>query len=453
MRRFQKRQMLTNIANLHIIHQQNRERLLQKEYAIIQATLAGCQEAVIQMGESIERMEGIGKAERAIQSLEQYCEKLYQVNLKLEEISAEHFYDTLEEALLEAEKAIDRMPEKKEIVFLPYKASMWDSLESVYLAAKEDENCDAYVVPIPYYDKNADGSLGEMHYEGSEYPKNIEITPYEEYNLEERRPDAIYIHNPYDDKNYVTCVPERYFSSHLRNYTEQLVYIPYFILEEIKPDEQDKIDKIKHFCFLPGTIYAHKVIVQSEDMRQIYINEYIKAARLYGCCAEDTDRTRLEKKILGLGSPKLDRVRGTDKEELEVPEDWKRIIKKADGTWKKIILYNTSVNALLQHDEQMFRKIRSVFAKFREAQDAVTLLWRPHPLAASTLQALRPQMLAEYEHLVEEYQKDGFGIYDDSADVDRAVILSDAYYGDFSSVVYLYQETGKPVMIQAVDVL
>ena len=171
MRRFQKRQMLTNIANLHIIHQQNRERLLQKEYAIIQATLAGCQEAVIQMGESIERMEGIGKAERAIQSLEQYCEKLYQVNLKLEEISAEHFYDTLEEALLEAEKAIDRMPEKKEIVFLPYKASMWDSLESVYLAAKEDENCDAYVVPIPYYDKNADGSLGEMHYEGSEYPK------------------------------------------------------------------------------------------------------------------------------------------------------------------------------------------------------------------------------------------------------------------------------------------
>ena len=70
MRRFQKRQMLTNIANLHIIHQQNRERLLQKEYAIIQATLAGCQEAVIQMGESIERMEGIGKAEMAIQSAE-----------------------------------------------------------------------------------------------------------------------------------------------------------------------------------------------------------------------------------------------------------------------------------------------------------------------------------------------------------------------------------------------
>ena len=34
-----------------------------------------------------------------------------------------------------------------------------------------------------------------------EYPADIEITYYEDYNLEERRPDAIYIHNPYDRCN------------------------------------------------------------------------------------------------------------------------------------------------------------------------------------------------------------------------------------------------------------
>lgn len=37
---------------------------------------------------------------------------------------------------------------KKEMVFLPYKVSMWDSLESVWRAAYEDkDNCLAYVVP------------------------------------------------------------------------------------------------------------------------------------------------------------------------------------------------------------------------------------------------------------------------------------------------------------------
>lgn len=453
MRRFQKLQMLDSISSLHSIHQQGRDRMSEKEYELIHAMLAGCQDAVIQIGESIERMEGIGKEAEAVLSLEQYCEKLYQVSMQLEEISAERFYETLEAALLRVEEAIEQISVRKEVVFLPYKASMWDSLESVYLAAKKDESCDVYVVPIPYYDRNADRSLGTMHYEGNEYPKDIEITHYEEYNLEERHPDTIYIHNPYDNRNYVTCVPERFFCSRLRNYTEQLVYIPYFILDEIEPDDQEKIANMKHFCFLPGTIYAHKVIVQSENMRQIYINEYIKAAKLYGYSEIQTDRKHLEEKILGLGSPKIDRVRNKDKEELEIPAEWMKKIEKPGGTWKKIILYNTSVNAFLQNDEKMFKKIESVFQKFREAQDDAVLLWRPHPLVSGTLQALRPQLLGKYENIVEKYREEDWGIYDDSADVDRAVILSDAYYGDSSSVVQLYQETGKPVMIQDVDVL
>ncbi len=47
--------------------------------------------------------------------------------------------------MLKTEKEV-----KNIIVFLPYKASMWDSLESVWRAAYEDkEHCEAYVVPIP----------------------------------------------------------------------------------------------------------------------------------------------------------------------------------------------------------------------------------------------------------------------------------------------------------------
>lgn len=52
---------------------------------------------------------------------------------------------------------------------------MWDSLESVWKAADEDEFCDAYVVPISYYDENPDGSFREMYYEGNEYPDDVPI--------------------------------------------------------------------------------------------------------------------------------------------------------------------------------------------------------------------------------------------------------------------------------------
>jgi hypothetical protein len=59
--------------------------------------------------------------------------------------------------------------------------------------------------------------------------------------------------------------------------------------------------------------------------------------------------------------------------------------------------------------------------------------------------------LEPYQEIIAEYQKQSFGIFDASPDLDRAVILSDAYYGDPSSVVELFKVLGKPVMIQAVE--
>ena len=130
--------------------------------------------------------------------------------------------------LTDIKKSIDRdVVERKEIVFMPYKASMWDSLESVWKAADADPECDAYVVPIPYYDRNPDHSFGEFHYEGGEYPDYVPVTHYNNYDISKRRPDVIYIHNPYDDCNYVTSVDPRFYSRELKKYTDKLVYIPY----------------------------------------------------------------------------------------------------------------------------------------------------------------------------------------------------------------------------------
>lgn len=108
---------------------------------------------------------------------------------------------------------------------------------------------------------------------------------------------------------------------------------------------------------------------------------------------------------------------------------------------------------MLQNEEKMLEKMKSVFQTFREQKDEVALLWRPHPLLENTIKSMKPRMREAYEKLVQEYRNAGWGIYDDTAELDRAVVLSDAYYGDKSSVVQVYQETGKPVMIQNVEVL
>lgn len=415
--------------------------------------IADCQNSAISMGEQIEKLYGEGT--NCVALLEQYCEDLYQLTQSFDNSNKKReIYNSLNKQLKKLRGLMtSELPDRLEVVFFPYKASMWDSLESVYLAAREDENCDAYCVPIPYFDRNADGSLGQMHYEGNDYPDNIEVTDWQKYNLEERRPDVIYIHNPYDEWNLVTCVHPNYFAKNLKQYTDKLVYIPYFVLDEIEPDDQTAIDGMKHFVWTPGVIYADRVILQSDKMKQIYVNEFIKAAKESGFSGDFVNRRKLEEKFLGTGSPKFDKVKNTRKEDLEIPEEWLKIIQKPDGSWKKIIFYNTSIGALLENSEKMIEKIKDVLKTLYENRDEIALLWRPHPLIETTLTAMRPSLWESYKKIRDEYITGGWGIYDDTPDMDRAVILSDAYYGDQSSVVQLYSATGKSVLIQSVDVI
>mgnify|MGYP002511448947 CR=1 FL=1 len=444
MRKAQKEQAIELIGLLGRAHEGIRMTIEtgQREEAL--NLLEQCQDVAIHLGEDIEREEGEGAP--AVTALEEYCEAVYQVYEKLSKgqtVNGHKAYKTLRKSLIQIENSVKSSKVRTEAVFLPYKASMWDSLESVWKAAQEAPDCDAYVIPIPYFDKNPDGSFREEHYEANLYPDDVPVTGYQDYDFAERRPYFIFIHNPYDECNYVTSVHPFFYAKNLKQFTEKLVYIPYFILGEVDPENKHALEGISHFCTVPGVIYADRVIVQSEAMRKAYINimtEYL-AEKGY-------EREYWEKKILGLGSPKIDKVLQIRKEDQKIPAEWLKIIEKEDGSWKKILFYNTSVTALLQHGDRMLEKIQDVLRLFKEKADEFALLWRPHPLIQATIESMRPQLWKKYKELVDEYRMEGWGIYDDSADMDRAVVLCDGYYGDGSSLVQLVKIRKKPALIQ-----
>lgn len=311
---------------------------------------------------------------------------------------------------------------KKEIVFLPYKASMWDSLESVWQAAYADkEHCNAYVVPIPYADRKPDMTVAEWHCEADMFPDYVPVLDWQEYTLEKlnaMRPDAIFIHNPYDDCNRVTSVEPQYYSRNLKQCTDKLVYIPYYVCGETTAP---------NMCRAPGIVNADYVIVQDENIKAQFEQHY-------------PDGKPPEGKFLALGSPKFDKVLASKKEDFTLPESWQRIVKG-----KKIVLYNTSLGAALDNSDMVCKKLRYVFDVFKNRQDAA-LWWRPHPLMEATFRSMRPEHYAEYEQIVAEYKQAGWGIYDDTPDANRAIVCSDCYYGDDSGVLWSYRETGKPIM-------
>lgn len=442
MRKVLKNQLAEIIILLSEAHETILKNIENNDYDTAIEYLAECQDTAVAVGTKIDATEGEGTT--TVKALESYCELLFHIHQEITEgnVEIKSVRNRLKNSYIDiCNKLLYEIPDTKEVVFLPYKASMWDSLESVWKKAAEDPLVDAKVIPIPYYDKNPDGTFGELHYEGAEFPKDVPIVSYKEYNLEKNHPDEIYIHNPYDDRNYVTSIHPYFYSSKIRMFTDKLIYIPYFVLEEIDPGNKASVDNMKQFVITPGVLYANEVIVQSENMRKIYVE----------CMVEYTgeeNRNYFENKIKGTGSPKIEKIKSMSIDDVEIPYEWRKYIYREDGSRKKIIIYNTSLLALIRESEQMLRKLQDVFKIFKEHRDEVTLLWRPHPLIKATICSMKPQLYGAYEKIVESYKAEDFGIYDDTADMDRALILADAYYGDTSSLVTLCKAIGMPIMIQ-----
>ena len=155
MRKMHKKQAEDFVKLLGQAHLEIKSALERKKFDIAMNLLEQCQEGAIELGHMIEESEGEGFT--AIPFLEDYCEQLYQVHEAIwnhQLINANKTCRKLEKALTPVENSIrNDIKVRLEMVFLPYKASMWDSLESVWMAADADPDCDAYVMPIPYYDR------------------------------------------------------------------------------------------------------------------------------------------------------------------------------------------------------------------------------------------------------------------------------------------------------------
>lgn len=434
------------LDSIHIMYEAHGiiEKLYrEKNDGELEEVLANCQEMAISIGNTIEESEGVLLG--VIKSLEEYCEELYQtaLNCRANNMSSK-LKKKLDKRLMVAENlVINDIVTRTEVVFMPYKASMWDSLESIWKAACEDDECEAYVVPIPYYDKNPDLSLGKYNYEGELFPEYVPITDYKVFDLEARKPDVIYIHNPYDDCNYVTSVDPKFYSWELKKHTNCLVYVPYCLHDEPKdPDNIESIKSFSRYC-LPVMINADKILLQSENLKVLAINtmkEFFKNREI-----------NWEGKILAFDSPKFDKVMYYD--ESDIPEEWLQKVTSSDGKRKKVVVYNTSLGSLLKENQKMIKKIDNVLKYFEKNKEEYTLVWRPHPLIESTIKSMRPSLYSEYKKIVNQYQQQDWGIFDATADYSKSFFLSDIYYGDYSSLIPLYHATGKPVLKQNVDVL
>ncbi|MCL1996117.1 MAG: hypothetical protein FWG63_07930 [Defluviitaleaceae bacterium] len=378
-----------------------------------------CQEAALALCDLIDHLAESGTQTVAL--LEQYCEMLFKANNgEIEKKALRKHLFQIEDIAKEELK-----PNRTEVVFLSYKSSMSDCIESIYFAANADPQCDAYFIPIPYYEMLSNGQTGELIYEGAEfYDSRITITHYKNYNIEERCPDAIFHFNPYDDKNLTLMVHPDYHFKKLKKFTDMLVYIPYSFFGDKRTNVGSSID-------FPGVIYSDKTILLSDDIKKGYAKELKKRNK-------KVSNSYLDNKFVALGSAKVDKVINSKKEDYEIPKEWAALIRD-----KRVILYNTSIVRFYRNG---FKLMVQTLRAFKENRNVV-LWWRPHPLLDVSVSIASPEHHEQYLKIINTYKAEGWGIFDDTPILHRAITFADAYYGDsLSGVFVLCAVAGKPCL-------
>lgn len=352
--------------------------------------------------------------------------------------SPEYDADLVKKALDVFFQQIQEENETYRILFLPYKYSMWDSFSSIFEVAKEDENCEAYVMPIPYYDKDQEGNLTEMHDESESYPDDVGIISWQDNQVDEIDPDVIFIHNPYDGNNRLTSIHPKYYTNKLVCKDRVVIYVPYYVSYT---DDEGILISIGG-----AEVYADYVIAQSEWYKKRFeqlIDNYKKTNGMINDLIVSYDNGN---KFIVLGNPKYDKIRSLTKYEYPLKDDWKEKLLDTSGNKKFTVLLDTTIEILTKGKEKTLKKVEEVIDFFEKQKD-FALIWRPHPLIKPTLRKMCPELIPTYVKLVNRCKNLYNCIFDDTNDMHTAIAWSDAFMGKYGSMIELYRVTKKPTIM------
>lgn len=281
------------------------------------------------------------------------------------------------------------------ILFCPYKEEMWDSMETIYMSALKDYDTDVEIMPIPYF------TLANLQpvtscIEFGEYARNFPNALNNDW-------DVIIFHYPYDNLNNVTR--PLVYSSHLKRFCKHLVLTFYYC----KPtDIEDKE------ALYVGVKNSDLVIYETEQQAE-HAKRVLKAyCNWQGEC-------------VAWGSAKYDLVG-----KMNCPKDWEEVIGN-----RKTVFLQTSIIPLMNNPNKL-EQIKEVI----EANKDKCIIWRTHPLYEATILAHRPQDYEAYVKLVNDFIETD-NIFDTTTTPEIAISVADEMISDRSSLVTLWNATGK----------
>lgn len=331
-----------------------------------------------------------------------------------------------------------KKPERERVVFIVWKEEYFKSIEPYYNYEIEEGN-DVYVIPAPFVRLTETRSYTDEYLEQEGYPESVEITDYREFDFNEVRINRIYTQNIYDEQNGATLLNPFFYTSNLSQFTDELIYVPWFELDEYGEDDERAIYMQQFFMRQPGIVAVDRIYLpkSQEWIRKHYINDLVKWA------GEDT-RDIWENKI---------DIVSFDDEQVE-PD-------KEESNRKKVMLYYIGTGQVLADADGMIEKMRRNIEIFDSAADKIIIKLFIEKGLIDNLKSFCSNKVSDFAKLCDIYKGKSWCDYTEATeplDVNNKEMMKslvdavDAFYGDGGVLMHFFERAKKPVMMQNIEI-
>ena len=354
------------------------------------------------------------------------------------------------QTLAENAEAIEKKlndSQRDHVIFFTWKAEYWKYFEPYYREEIE-AGSEVLVVPMPFVRLTEERRHTAEYIEAEGFPEDVELTGFDEIDYSGVRIARTYIQYPYDDSNGATITRPFFYTENLRKYTDELIYIPWFELDEYGLDDERAMYMMRYFARIPGIVKVDKIYLRQNQswLKDMYVYDLTQWA------GEETRQIWEDKFQIVTFDFEVDGNTIMDASACEV---------ESNENKRKTILYYIGTGQILADTEEEVRKIRSNLDVLDANGDKINVRLFIEYGMIDNINKCVPERLNDFKNLISEYEaKEWCEVInaEQPLDVNDALSIKaimdgiDAFYGDGGILLHLAERAKKPVMMQNIRV-
>lgn len=471
------KQTLTDIARQYVsvldeMMEACTAQMQEQKYEDVLSVLPELQQLVVDFGTLLEEVRGETNpcVQKVVAKIQEYCDVLYalyeQLNIRLQEpdtlkigqqpadvsdadATVRASYEAFARSYTKMKAEIQQFCiARRSVIFICTGMPEWHAYEHLCDEERQKADTDVYFACVPTVFKDIYGhaEYGQNTEDANtmriqdhiqnlygEFADNIQFIPWQKVNPALLAPDTIYIQDPYDGENPCLTIPPMYYAGNLRKYTKNLIYVPSYKVKEFGVEDTTDRYNMKHYVTAPALMYADQIYVQSENMRQRYLECLVEFSG-------EAYRAIWERKI--------------SVSEFAFPSE------AGKGTSQKTILYCIGENELANLGKRALAHVESRLQILADNHEnlQVQICFYPPRLSDWEVDLQRVKTLTEMLRTYAETNKAWCTLEkpqeqeDLAAYRERLAINCDAYYGSPSPYVHAFTLREKPVMLASTDI-